>query len=373
MVSSKIELRSATSRPLVSVVMSVHNAQEYIKEAIESVLGQTFEDFELIVINDGSTDGTCQILESLARRDARICIVHQKKNRGLTRSLNSGIRHASGEYVARMDADDIALPERLERQVEILKTHVDIGVLGTLTDYIDSEGNLTGRSWPRWSPPVLNGWRSLFESVVCHPSVMMRRSILQRLDGYNESVLRAQDYELWSRALFETRIGNVTEKLLLRRRTADAITVRFSDEQEETVLRAMACAVSRLLESHVPIRNIGALRAGLTGRANSVCDVPIDMDDARSAYQLILKMAKAYNRKFARDRKERWLIRRDATEKALILARLLAAHGAWGTATGALMRCLMLNPVDTTRVCMTKWMRLLRHCRSYAQVLARGG
>jgi len=114
----------------VSIVMSVYNAQKYLDEAIESILNQTYSNFEFIIINDGSTDKSLEIIENYAKKDSRIIVIN-RENKGLIYSLNEGIRKANGKYIARMDADDISLPQRLEKQVEFMEKNKNIGICGT--------------------------------------------------------------------------------------------------------------------------------------------------------------------------------------------------------------------------------------------------
>ncbi len=124
----------------VSVVMAVHNGEKYLRQAVESILAQTFMDFEFIIVNDGSNDSTDSILGEFASRDKRIIIVQNGKNIGLTRSLNRGLELAHGQLIARMDVDDISFPQRLEAQVDFMESHPEIGILGTAACVIDADG-----------------------------------------------------------------------------------------------------------------------------------------------------------------------------------------------------------------------------------------
>ncbi len=127
--------------PRVSVLMSVYNGERFLRDSVESILGQTFTDFEFLILDDGSTDSTCEILEEYANKDARIVLVRNDRNLGLTRSLNKGLRLVRGEYLARQDADDISLPKRLEMQVKFLDAHPEVGVVGSALEIIDENGN----------------------------------------------------------------------------------------------------------------------------------------------------------------------------------------------------------------------------------------
>ena len=128
--------------PKVTVLMSVYNGKKYLHESVGSILNQTFKDFEFVIINDGSTDGTEKILEEYSRIDKRIVLIHNKENLGLTKSLNKGIKVARGEYIARMDMDDISASDRLKKEVEFLDHHQDYAVIGTFVKIMNKDSNL---------------------------------------------------------------------------------------------------------------------------------------------------------------------------------------------------------------------------------------
>ena len=128
--------------PKVSVIMSVYNGEKYLKEAINSILNQTFKDYEFIIVNDASTDKSIKILEEYAKKDNRIGLIHNEKNIGLTRSLNKAIKSANGAYIARQDADDISLPPRLEEEVNFLDKHPTVGLVGSYAWMIDEKGKI---------------------------------------------------------------------------------------------------------------------------------------------------------------------------------------------------------------------------------------
>lgn len=183
--------------PLVSVLMSVYNGERYLAQAIESVLGQTFREWELIVVDDGSTDGSRALLEEYARGDDRIKIIRNDENEGLPRALNKAAAIASGRYLARQDADDISRPERLQRQVDVLEANPDVTALGTMGRYINRDGDML-------DPIVVRG-RSIGEhvlrqnSIFPHGSLLMRAGLFRDVDGYDERFWFSQDMELYSR------------------------------------------------------------------------------------------------------------------------------------------------------------------------------
>jgi len=204
---------SSTSTPRVNVVMSTFNGEHYIEQAVESILHQTFADFELIIVDDGSTDRTAEILSSYD--DPRLRVIRQA-NAGLTASLNHGIASAQGEYIARMDDDDIATPERLSKQVAFLDAHPSIGVIGTAYRIIDE---ISGREW---EPKVPTSDHEVRRHLIrgnpfAHSSVMLRKAVLLAAGGYDESYPHIQDYELWVRLAQQTRLVNLPEVLTIHR------------------------------------------------------------------------------------------------------------------------------------------------------------
>lgn len=184
--------------PLVTVLMAVHNGERFVGEAVRSILRQTFTDFELLIIDDGSTDATAEKLCGCI--DPRIRVLHNSGNIGLTRSLNRGLKAAQGTLIARQDADDVSHPTRLACQIEFLGREPRVAVLGTQARTIDSRGRLVNAApWPRSTRRLAVRWQLLFDSPFVHSSVMFRKSVIASLGDYDESFETSQDFELWSR------------------------------------------------------------------------------------------------------------------------------------------------------------------------------
>ncbi len=212
----------------VSVVMSVYNGELYLAEAIESILKQTFTNFEFIIINDGSTDSSQAIIESY--KDPRIKLLNNDCNQGLAQSLNKGISTARGKYIARMDADDISLPARLEKQVAFMEENAEIGVCGTWVKIIGIN--------PEWvreleTDPETMRCNFIFEHQIVHPSVIMRKDLLLKHQlFYNPVYKKAQDYELWCRCSRYLSVSNMAEVLLLyRERNDEQKTTHLLEQQ----------------------------------------------------------------------------------------------------------------------------------------------
>jgi len=183
----------------LSVVMSVYNDSKTVSKAVESILNQTFTDFEFIIINDGSTDNTASIIKDHQRKDKRI-VFFNNDNFGLARSLNLGIKNAKGEYIARQDADDISLPDRFKYQIQFLDRNRIIGFVGCNCVIIDTNGsflNLVQIS----DNPKKNTSRLKNHNIFCHGSMMFRKELLNKISGYREFFKYAQDYDLYLRLI----------------------------------------------------------------------------------------------------------------------------------------------------------------------------
>ena len=236
--------------PLVSVVMPAYNSEKFLGQAIESILHQTFEDFEFIIVADKSPDGSDIILEHYAKKDNRIKIILGDKL-GLIASLNKGCRLAEGKYIARMDADDISLPYRFERQVQYLEEHPEIGVLGSGIRYIDDADRL-GKSVHNPKDPKLIKFYLHLENCFVHPSVMMRRKIIERLGFYNPEAIHAEDYDLWARATSITQVSNLYDILLEYRVWSGGISSHNSILRDKSVVLIRQSMIEKLLNRHVP-------------------------------------------------------------------------------------------------------------------------
>ena len=219
----------------VTVMMSVYNGDKYLREAVDSILSQTFADFELLVIDDASTDSSPQILESYS--DARIRVVRNEFNLGLTKSLNKGLALAEGAYIARMDADDISLPQRLERQVDYLNAHPECGMVACLYETIDENGNVV-RIRSGWQPSSEQLHVELiFQNCFPHAVATFRADVAREIGGYDERFLRSQDMDMWFRLSRRSTVCLLPEALLKYRDTKANISNAHRGEQMECAHR----------------------------------------------------------------------------------------------------------------------------------------
>lgn len=227
--------------PSISVVMSVFNGKRYLREAVDSILNQTCTDFEFIIIDDGSTDGTAAILDSYI--DPRIRIIRQD-NQGLTKSLNRGIQEATGNFIARQDADDRSFPNRLATQTAFLRSHEDITLVGSAVEVINGDGAVLATFRHPTDPEEI---RKTIGNYNCfwHGSVMFRRDSFISLGGYDEAFVTAQDYDMWLRFSERYRLANLTEPLYAYRFTADSITVKRMVSQHRLAAVARQRAITR--------------------------------------------------------------------------------------------------------------------------------
>lgn len=217
--------------PVISVAMPVYNGERYLAEAIDSILSQTFADFELIIIDDGSTDNSLQVLREYQKRDARIRLI-ARENRDLATTLNDIIGFARGKWIARMDQDDIALPHRFERQLKWLEqTGADL--CGSWIQYFGAGDR---RIWKTFQTDEAIKMDMLFKCPIAHPTVIMRAKLIKHL-RYDKAWEKAEDYELWIRAAMAGwKMANVQEVLLLYRRHKEQIsTATYSKQQLFTI------------------------------------------------------------------------------------------------------------------------------------------
>lgn len=299
-----------TAVPCVSVVMAVLNGARFLRDAIESVLGQTFTDFEFIIIDDGSTDDTWRILTEYAAQDSRIVLIRNEKNQGIASSVNRGLARARGKYIARMDADDVTIPERFAKEVRFLEDHPEVGMVGSNMFYIDSSGNIHPSHWRRPQMHNLIKWRLCFEDPIANVTVMMRRNIVIQLNGYQaEYESFAEDYDLWQRMCQVTRMANLSDIFTYARRCetyTSNVSSRYSDRQYQNCITIAQRMISTILGEAVPkkhVRNLHA-RFGKTQWKNN--------GDLRQAAWLIYRLCRSFLKDKTLSAEEKRLIRQDA-------------------------------------------------------------
>ncbi len=197
--------------PKISVLMPFYNNEKYLDESIQSILNQTYSDFEFIIMDDGSTDNGVKVVNKYSK-DKRIRFVRNKKNIGIVANLNKGIGMSKGEYLARMDGDDVSLPERFEKQVRYLDKHKTVGIVGTQGIIINEQSRKTGDFVRPMSDLKIRA-KLMDGNAFIHGSVMIRKSSLLKTSLYNQKFVRAEDYGLWLEYIKITKTANLPDVL----------------------------------------------------------------------------------------------------------------------------------------------------------------
>jgi glycosyltransferase involved in cell wall biosynthesis len=242
--------------PRVTVLLPVHDAERWLAEAVESILAQSFRDFELLAIDDGSRDGSAAILDAFGERDPRVRVV-RRPHEGLIATLNAGLALARGELVARMDADDVALPQRLEHQLARLAADPSLVCIGSAYEVIDAKGRRIDAVHPVREPEQIASALLEGASVLCHATALYRRREVLEAGGYDPAARLAEDYDLWLRLAERGRLANLAEPTLRVRYHAASQSERFQAEQLEQTRRICDRARKRrgLAPLAVPLPN----------------------------------------------------------------------------------------------------------------------
>lgn len=228
--------------PEISVIIPVFNAASFLQESIESILNQTFSDFELIILNDKSTDESLEIIQKLQSKDNRIIIIDKEQNVGPANLRNEGINAAKGTYIALMDADDIALPTRFEKQLAVLKNNPEIGLCGTWFTFFGSKKD---KIIKHNTDPDAIKVSFLHSCNIGNPTVMFKKEVLGDLKFDNDYV-PVEDYDLWSRLLARTSFYNIPESLLYYRQHNNNISKTKIDNVNRSVRRVKINQLAQL-------------------------------------------------------------------------------------------------------------------------------
>jgi len=350
--------------PRVSVVMTAYNREQYVEEAIRSVLGQTFPDFELIVVDDGSTDGTAAIVGRLAAEDPRIRVITQS-NQGIVRAANVGCAAARGEYLARFDSDDVCFPDRLARQVDFLDHHSSFAVVAGIAQVIDERGHPGGFLDYHADRSSLRG---LMEQGcwIIQPAALMRRDAFEAAGGYRQGFAPAEDYDLWLRIADDHDLANLPDPPVIRYRVhATQASDRHKRQQAIGGLAARTATRMRRSTGRDPLDGVIELspdvlaRLGLGERDIEAAVVEVDLirigQGIRCDSAAGLEAREAALARMAAAHPWRWYgaqvdrMRRDVEiEIAVRRARLLLAAGdplrAAGVVATAACRAQMIVP-----------------------------
>jgi glycosyltransferase involved in cell wall biosynthesis len=328
------------STPRVSIVMAVYNGQAHLKEALDSLLDQTFTDFEVVLVNDGSTDDTHDIITSYT--DSRIHLHDNPKNLGLIASLNTGLALAKGEYIARMDADDVALPARLERQVKFLDTHPHIGVCGTWIKTLGAGREYIER-FPVTHAEITS--RLLFTNALAHPTVMFRAEIARNHHlTYSADYPHAEDYAFWVAWSKVTQLANLPEVLLRYRIHPNQIGATQTETMQKVSWKIQEAQLKAILpdytaeEAHtfrtINLANFSTLNLAFAHQADAFLRRLVTANRTTKVYNQIL-------------------FEQDLAHHFLAVCSHLTKYGfgAWQIyATSPLRRALKLTPIHCVQV-----------------------
>lgn len=239
--------------PAVSVLIAVFNGERFLREALESIAAQTFRDFEVIVLDDGSTDGSLAIAQDQARKDERFRVV-AGENQGLFVRLNAGLKMCRGELVAVMDSDDVSLPNRLECQHRFMEAHPEVLLVGGQVMRIDEDGEELGLLWRPLDHETIDRESMQGRLAITHPGMMYRRAAVEGIGGYSLSHRYGQDLDLALRLAEIGRVANVPEVVLRYRLHYGSVTMRRSEAQFESMVSAVALAHGRRGLSAPPMK-----------------------------------------------------------------------------------------------------------------------
>jgi hypothetical protein len=299
--------------------MSVYNSAAYVAVALDSVLAQTYTSWELVAVDDGSTDDSRAILEAYAAREPRLGVLALPHNQGVAAALNHGLAAARGTYVARLDADDICLPTRLATQVDYLDAHPAVGIVGSAILRMDDAGNTLEGVVGFPQTPAFVRWVHHFDATFSHPAVMMRRELLARIQGYRPGFAPAEDYDLWDRLLRLTDGANLPQPLVHYRTHAGMSSV----QKQATQVQQMNVIRQRILHARlgtdVPSAVVAALGRAAYGR--KVKAEPLAATTAAAAMRVLQQLYQAFVAQEALAPADAQLVARDYLRRLTRLAR----------------------------------------------------
>lgn len=341
--------------PVVSVVIPAYNAAVYLSAAVSSILGQSWRDLELIVVDDGSSDQTRDVLARFS--DPRLRVIRHSVNRGMTAARNTGLREARGRYVAAMDSDDVAKHVRIERQVRFFKDRPDVVACGGAVELIDEAGVSRGVIKRHAADPTLAAWSTLFLTPIVHPTLMIRRDVFERVGWYDESDAYGEDYGVYERLIGVGRIANLPDVLLWYRVSAAQATSRHADRQRadaerigrrliESVLAEPPRGYDLVRHERIPYRSVSpATVAALRGLALGA--YPRDPVILREVGALLVALVKAFESR--PDLRALYAplqpMYRDASARLWLLSALALRRGSITVAGACVRRAIRLAPI----------------------------
>lgn len=298
--------------------MCVYNTEKYLEEAIQSILDQSYINFEFLIFDDGSTDKSADIIKKFKNTDSRIRAFFSETNHGYVEHLNRGLDMANGVYIARMDSDDISLPNRFEEQLKYLKANPDVQVVGSLATIIDQEGKELNKELRHIHPETL-WWQSFFTNPLSHPTVMIRKSIFVESGYYDPEKIPSEDYDLWTRILAKGKIANIPYFLLKYRSHDASISHMNKNVQWQNSIQTLIRHWKTSIDTTVSPELAAFFKGFHLGYELK------ETEQARIGFYLIYGLYCKYNKMF-------WLskdVKQDAFKKMLYLALISRKHSFW--------------------------------------------
>jgi glycosyltransferase involved in cell wall biosynthesis len=281
--------------------MPVRNAERFVTQAVQSILHQTLKEFELIIIDDGSTDNTPQLLEQIHSKHIR---VYTQKKSGISDALNQGLSLANGKYIARMDADDVSLPGRLQKQVEVMESQPEIGLVGSVVVVIDDAGKTWGIQ-PLESTDVGIRWTSLLKSPFVHPTVMVRKACLDNHGLKYGSLPYAEDYGLWIQLLRYTKGINIGEPLVLYRVHRSNVSILHRRVQFQSHYAISRDAIRwELPQFHIDEKRMAKLLSLVLASSKEIAAMG---QDRREAIRSYLMLWQAFEKKYEHEMDRKYI------------------------------------------------------------------
>ena len=314
--------------PLISVILPSYNVKAYLAQSIESILQQSFTDFELILIDNASTDGSDQILKSFT--DPRIRLYINESNIGYTRSLNRGLSLARGRYIARMDADDISQKTRFEKQVKFLESNPDYGIIGCSYHVINAEGKIVGtRHMPENDLEIR--WKNLLCSPFCHPAVMIRKSILdQHQFTFDVEKEPAEDYHLWNKIISHSQGFNLAETLVhYRIHGKNESTLRAEEQQRQIESISLTHIQQAFPDFSISPEEVKALRKLVIFEPGQ--STPLSPELLTMATELYLTLWKRFSNKYSEVNNNRFFQQKSFDELILLFQPNLRSSASFRT------------------------------------------
>jgi glycosyltransferase involved in cell wall biosynthesis len=284
-------MEKQSTMPEISVLLCVYNGEAYLVECLEAILNQTFRDFEFIIVNDGSTDRSLEILNKYMRNDPRMILINRKENAGITASVTEGIEHCRGKYIARIDQDDISQPDKLLIQHNYLEAHPEIDALGTGFDFIDENGKYLSSFPTRPADPMIVRHQMFYHCVLHNPTVMMKSEFYRKYneDHQEEAFYGADDYHFWLRENLIHIYSNLPDRLLLYRYHGSQVSNQYSNDQLQSILRIAHETFEKLLRTRIPIEVINTLYFPNRYEAK-------DQQTIRNAFRVIFQVQRIFEK-----------------------------------------------------------------------------